>query len=296
MPEPTAVADAPAIRSAPPVPAVRRVRRPGHLPMHLVLAIGALLMVLPFGWEILTSLKTYQEAISVPPTIWPHHVAWSNYADVLRQIPFGHMFVNSVLLTVGRTAGQLVTCSLAGYVFARLRFPGRGVLFAAYLSVLMIPSQLLLIPQYDIMQGLHWLNSIQAVVVPGMFSAFGTFLLRQFFLSMPDEIEEAARLDGAGPVRVFWHVMLPLARPGLVALGLITMLWSWNDLLWPLIVNTDTDKMPLSAGLATLQGQYSTNFGVLMAGALMASAPMIIAFVFLQRHFIKGIALSAGKG
>ncbi|GAA4214261.1 carbohydrate ABC transporter permease [Actinocatenispora rupis] len=296
MPDSTAVAEAPAVTRPGAAPAARRTRKPGHLPVHLILLIGALLMVLPFVWELVTSLKTYHEAISVPPTLWPHEFAWSNYSKVLGQIPFGSMFLNSVLLTLGRTAGQLVTCSLAGYVFARLRFPGRGILFAAYLSVLMIPGQLLLIPQYDIMQGLHWLNSIQAVVVPGMFSAFGTFLLRQFFLSMPDEIEEAARLDGAGPVRVFWNVMLPLARPGLVALGLITMLWSWNDLLWPLIVNTDTDKMPLSAGLATLQGQYSTDFGVLMAGALMASAPMIIAFVFLQRHFIKGIALSAGKG
>ncbi|WP_246083588.1 extracellular solute-binding protein [Nonomuraea diastatica] len=192
--------------------------------------------------------------------------------------------------------GQVLFCSMAAYAFARLRFPGRNVLFGVFLSVLMVPPQLFVIPQYQIMSSLGWLNSLQAIIVPGLFSAFGVFLLRQFFLGLPRELEEAARLDGAGPVRIYWSVMLPLARPGLVALAILTLLWAWNDLFWPLVVNTDPDKMTLSAGLAALQGQYQTDYPVLMAGSLIASLPVIAVFVFLQRQFVQGIAHTGTKG
>ena len=170
------------------------------------------------------------------------------------------------------------------------------MLFLGFLSVLMAPSQLFLIPQYQIMQSLGWLNTLQALIVPGMFSAFGTFLLRQFFLSLPRDIEEAARIDGANPLQIFWHVMLPLARPGLLALGLLTVLWSWNDLLWPLVVNTDPEAMTLSVGLASLQGEHLTDYPVLMAGSLMATLPVIALFVVLQRHLIQGIAFTGSRG
>jgi multiple sugar transport system permease protein len=185
---------------------------------------------------------------------------------------------------------------MAAYAFARLRFPGRGLLFGLFLSVLMVPPQLFIIPQYQIMSDLGWLNSLQALILPGMFSAFGVFLLRQSFLALPRELEEAARIDGAGPWRIYWSVMLPLVRPGLVALSVLALLWSWNDLFWPLVVNTDPDKMTLSAGLASLQGQFQTDYPVLMAGSLLASLPVIAVFVFLQRQFVQGIAHTGVKG
>lgn len=271
-------------------------RRPRLWPVHLALALGAVFMVGPFVWEFLTSVKTLGESTQVPPTLLPELWQWENYSQVFDQLPFATMFGNTVLMTVGRTLGQLVFCSLAAYAFARLEFPGRNVLFVAFLAVLMVPPQLFLIPQYEIMADLGWLNTLQALVLPGMFSAFGTFLLRQFFLTLPRELEEAARLDGANPLQTFWYVALPLVKPGLLALTILTVLWSWNDLLWPLVVNTDPAQMPMSAGLATLNGQYDTPYPVLMAGSLMATAPIILLFLTLQRHFIQGIALTGTKG
>ncbi|GAA1349107.1 carbohydrate ABC transporter permease [Saccharothrix algeriensis] len=264
--------------------------------VHVVLVVGALVMVAPLLWEFLTSVKSFGESVRMPPTILPETWDWSNYGKVFEAIPFGQQFLNTVLMTVGRTAGQLLMCSMAAYAFARLQFPGRDAFFLLFLSVLMVPSQLFLIPQYQIMQELGWLNSLAALIVPGMFSAFGTFLLRQFFLSLPKDLEEAAALDGANPLRIYWHVMLPLARPGLVALGILTVLWSWNDLLWPLVANNDPEKMTLSAGLATLKGEHLTDYPVLMAGSLLATLPVIAVFVVMQRRVLEGIAFTGTKG
>ncbi|MFI6484711.1 carbohydrate ABC transporter permease [Nonomuraea sp. NPDC050663] len=263
--------------------------------VHAVLIPAALVMVAPFAWQIVTSLKTLSEATQVPPSLLPSG-RWQNYGRMFDLLPFGDQFLNTVLMAVGRTAGQVLLCSMAAYAFARLRFPFKNVIFGVFLSVLMVPPQLFVIPQYQIMADLGWLNSLQALIVPGLFSAFGVFLLRQFFMSLPKELEEAARLDGAGPVRVYWSIMLPLARPGLVALAVLVLLWSWNDLFWPLVVNTDPEKMTLSAGLASLQGQFQTDYPVLMAGSLLASLPVIAVFVFLQRQFIQGIAHTGIKG
>jgi multiple sugar transport system permease protein len=282
------------MRSSAP-PAEHTAQRP-HVITHLLLVVLAVVMVVPFAWEVLTALKSLTEATRVPPTILPEHWEWSNFVTVFRELPMVDMFTNSVLLTLGRTAGQVLFCSAAAYAFARLEFPGRGLIFAVVLAMLMIPSQLFIIPQYQIMQHLGWLNTVQALFVPGMFSAFGTFLLRQFFLSLPREIEEAARLDGANPFQIYWRIALPLARPGLIALAVLTALWSWNDLLWPLVVNSSPTQQPLSAGLALLAGQEVTGLPVLMAGALLASLPMIALFILLQRHFIEGIAVGGSKG
>jgi multiple sugar transport system permease protein len=262
---------------------------------HLVLAVAGAVMVFPFVWEFATSVKSLTSATRVPPTLVPDW-RWANYGRVFDLLPFGQQFLNTALMTVGRTVGQLLFCSMAAYAFARLRFPGRGLIFGVFLSVLMVPPPLFVIPQYEIMAKLGWLNTLQALIVPGMFSAFGTFLLRQFFLGLPRELDEAAKLDGASPLRIYWSVMLPLAKPGLLALGILTTLWSWNDLFWPLIVNTDPERMTLSAGLASLQGQFQTNYPVLMAGSLLASMPVIAVFVVAQRHFIEGIAMTGRKG
>lgn len=264
-------------------------------PVHLVLGIGALAMVTPFLWELLTSLKSRGESVRTPPTFWPSW-QWSNYTEVFDAIPFTRQAMNTVVMTAGRTGAQLLLCSLAAYAFARLRFPGRGVIFGVFLTVLMVPSQLFLIPQYQLMQTFGWLNTLAALIVPGIFSAFGTFMLRQFFLGLPRELDEAATLDGANPWQVYWRIMLPLAKPGLLALGLLTVLWSWNDLMWPLVVNTDPQQMTLSVGLASLEGEHTTNYPVLMAGSLLATAPILVLFVILQRQLIQGIAFTGSKG
>lgn len=266
-----------------------------HLLIHLVLIIGAVIMVIPFIWMILTSLKTYAESVQVPPKIFPKVFQWHNYKEVFDLLPFFKFMLNTFIVTVIRTIGQLFLCSIAAYAFARISFPGRNVLFILVLSVLMVPSQVFLLPQYMIMVKLNWLNTLQAVIVPGLFSAFGTFLLRQFFMGLPKELEEAARLDGCNHFRIYWKIMLPLAKPGLIALGIFTALWSWNELMWPLIVNSSSEKMTLSVGLPSLQGQYVTNYPILMAGSFLAILPMLILFMFLQKRFIEGIAITGGK-
>ncbi|KAF4407455.1 MULTISPECIES: carbohydrate ABC transporter permease [Streptomyces] len=287
MPEPTPRAGRPA-----------RAGRvdPGTLATHAVLSLGALVMLFPFVWQLLTAFKTMPESVRVPPTFLPQNWDTAAFSEVFTALPFAEMLGNSALNTLGRTLGQLVFCSLAAYAFARMQFRGKNVLFAVFLSVLMVPAQLLILPQHEIIQRLGLLNSVPALFLPGMFSAFGTFLLRQFFMALPKELEEAARIDGAGPLRIFWSIMLPLVRPALAALAVITAMWSWNDLLWPLVVNTDPTTMPISAGLASLEGQFVTNYPVLMAGSLVASLPMLILYVLLQRHFVQGIALSGSKG
>lgn len=273
---------------------IKRIRRQPWA-VHITLALGAVIMVFPFIWQALTALKTFAGSVQVPPQIIPDPWVFTNFGEVFASLPFAQMFLNSVLLTVGRTIGQVALCTMAGYAFARIPFKGRTFVFVLFLSVLMVPSQLYLLPQYEIVQALGWLNSIQGLVIPGIFSAFGTFLMRQFFMTLPTELEEAARIDGANVFQTFWRVMLPLAKPGIIALTVFTVLWSWNDLLWPLVITTDPEKMPLSVGLAQMIGLHGTDYPVLMAGALMASIPMLIAFAFLQKQFIQGIAFSGGK-
>jgi multiple sugar transport system permease protein len=262
--------------------------------VHVILAVGAAAMVAPFVWQLITSLQTTNEATSVPPHFLPSW-QWSNYSQVFQDTKFTQQFVNSVLQTVVRVLAQVLFCSMAAYAFARLRFPGRDALFLLMLAVLMVPSQVYLLPQYQLVQNLGLLNTLAGVVLPGLFSAFGTFMLRQFFLSLPNEVEEAARLDGAGTFRIFWSVMLPLARPGLISMGVLTVLWSWNDLLWPLVVVNDDSKMPLTVGLSTLQGEHLTEYPLLMAGSLLASLPMILVFLAAQRRITEGIALTGTK-
>jgi len=263
---------------------------------HIVLIIGSFIMAVPFIWMILTSIKTNAEATAIPPKVFPAVAQWKNYIEVFQKFPFMGYYWNTIVTTAAKTVGQLLFCSMAAYAFARIKFPGRDVIFILYLSVLMVPGQALLIPQYQIISHLGLLNTLTALVLPGLFSAFGTFLLRQFFLSMPREIEEAAKIDGCNHFQIYWRIMLPLARPGLIALAIFTIMWSWNDFLWPLIVNSSPSKMPLSAGLATLKGQHGTDFPLLMSGTLLASWPLIIIFIFFQRTFVEGIALSGRQG
>jgi len=279
-----------------PTAAPARTRKPrGNALAHVVLILGSVTMVFPFVWEIILSLSTQAQATSVPPVFWPGTLHFDNFAKVFEQLPFLNQFGVSIAITVIRVGAQVVLCSMAGYAFARMRFRFRGVLFAAVLVILMVPPQVFLLTQYQIVQSLGLLNSIGGIVLPGLFNAFGAFLMRQFFLGLPDELEEAARLDGANPFQVFWRVMLPLAAPGISALVVIGVLVSWNDLLWPLVVSTYASGAPLSVGLATLQGQYTVQYPVLMAASLLASGPIIVLFLVLQRRVIDGLAYSGLK-
>ena len=265
-----------------------------HIAVYIVLLSGVVITLLPFLWMLLTSLKTQSEAIHVPPVIFPAKPVVSNYTDVFKDVPFARMYLNTIISAVITVAAQLLFCSMAA--FAKLKFPGRDVIFVTLLAVLMVPSSFFILPQYLIIQKLGLLNTIPALFIPNLFSAFGTFLLRQFFLSLPSDLEDAAALDGCTPFTTYWRIMLPLAKPGLVSLGILTLRFAWNDLMWPLIVNTSQEKMTLTAGLAYMQGQYQTNFPEMMAGAMMAIIPLLILFAVFQRQFIEGIALTGIKG
>ncbi|MFJ3033045.1 carbohydrate ABC transporter permease [Curtobacterium pusillum] len=278
----------------------RAARRPGrrggsHWWIHVVLGVGGFLMAFPFLWQIIMSLSTNAQVQSVTPTFWPGELQWQNYAQVFERLPFLSQLGTSVTVTVIRTIAQIVLCTLAGYAFARMRFRGRAVLLAIVLSILLVPSQVYLISQYQIVQGFGWLDTLMGIVAPGLFSAFGTFLMRTAFLNLPPELEEAARMDGANPFQTFWRIMLPLARPSISVLAITTVLWSWNELLWPLVVSTRAEDMPLAAGLATLSGDRTIDYPVLMAASLMAMAPVLIMFVVLQRRVMDGLASSGLK-
>ncbi len=262
---------------------------------HTVLIIGSLIMIFPFVWQLIMSLSTNAQIESIPPTFWPGELQWSNYARVFEKIPFLQQFKVSLTITVVRVVVQVIFCALAGYAFARIRFWGRGPTLALILSILMIPGQVYLIPQYQIIQSLGLVNTSLGIILPGLFSAFGVFLMRQFFMGLPDELEEAARLDGCNQWQVFWKIMLPLAKPGISSLAIITTLWSWNDLLWPLIVTTYSDKMPLAAGLATMQGEHGSDYAIMMAASAMAMAPILILFLLMQRRVIDGLAHTGMK-
>lgn len=273
---------------------MKRIKK-GNLLIHTILIIGAVIMVLPFVWMVLTSFKTLAESTQMPPKIFPESVQLSNYTEVMRLLPFDKFYINTILMLVFRVLGSVLFSAMAAYAFARLEFPGKNFLFSLVLLQMMVPGQLFIIPQFLLIQKLGLLNTVTALVIPGFVSAFGTFLLRQFFMGIPKELEEAAKLDGCSIGGTFFRIMLPLANSGLVALGIFTALFAFKDLMWPLIVNMSIDKMTLSAGLASLQGQFSTNFPQLMAGSLLAIWPMLLIFIVFQRRFIEGIATTGGK-
>ena len=263
--------------------------------IHIALILVTLFMVIPFVWMVLTSFKTLPESIQVPPKIMPKSFNLKSYSDVLTLLPFLTFYLNTVIVIAVRVVVSTFFAAMAAYAFARIKFPGRDILFMFVLIQMMVPVQLFIIPQYLLVQKLGLLNSIPALILPGIVTAFGTFLLRQFFMGLPDEVEEAAVIDGANRWQIFIKVMLPLAKPGMISLSIFTALFAWKDLMWPLIVNADIEKMPLSAGLASLVGQFATNYPVLMAGSVLAIIPMIIVFVIFQKQFVGGIALSGGK-
>ena len=263
---------------------------------YLILVFGAFIAIFPFLWMILTSFKTAGEAMLIPPTILPKQLNWENYTSITQKIPFLRIYANTIVSATVTVIAQLLFCSMAAYAFARIEFPGRDFIFVTLLAVLMVPGTFFILPQYRIISKLGLLNTIPALFMPNLFSAMGTFLLRQFFLSLPAELEDAAYIDGCNKGRCFISIMLPLVKPGLVSLGILTFKFAWNDLMWPLIVNTSTEKMTLSAALSYLQGQYVTDYPGVMAGAIMSVLPIIILFAVFQKQFIEGVAHTGIKG
>lgn len=264
--------------------------------IHLALLLGVGITVFPFLWMVLTSFKTVGEAMQIPPTFFPKKFLTEAYTQIISALPFARVYLNTIISTVVTTVIQVLFCSMAAYAFARIEFPFKNAIFVLLLSVLMVPGQIFLIPQYQIIQKLGLLDTIPALFLPNLFSAFGTFLLRQFFMSLPKELEEAALLDGCNRYQIFWKIMLPLTKPGIVSLVIFTAKFAWNDFMWPLIVNTSPKMMTLGPALSTLQGQYTTKYPMQMAGAVMAVIPIIVLFFIFQKQFIEGVAQSGIKG
>ena len=265
-------------------------------PWHLVLFPVALIMLVPLLWMLFTSLQTLPETRHFPPTILPASPQWKNYTDVLSQAPFGRWFANTVIVTVASVLGNLLFCSLAGYAFARIKFFGRDVVFILVLATLMIPFQVIIIPTFLIVRHLHLIDTLGALIVPNLAGAFGIFMLRQFFRTLPIELEEAARIDGASRLGVLFKIVLPLSGPALATLAVITFMWTWNDFLWPLITIYNPNNMTLQLGLANFQGAHQSTTNLLMAANVMSVLPVLLLFFFAQRYFVRGIATTGLKG
>lgn len=264
--------------------------------LHLGLILGALTALLPLWWMIVTAVSGPDAVLNGKVTLWPQELHLSNFAQVLRDLPFARFYFNTIFVTACVTLGQLTCCSMAAYAFARLRFPGRDRIFFLYLATLMIPDSVTMIPVFIMIVRMHLYDSLLALILPGMFSAYGTFLLRQFFLTLPRELEEAARLDGCNLWQVFWHVTLPLSRPALATLGIFTFLGSWKSFLWPLVATVSDEHKVLSVGIASYQGLHSTHWNLLMAASLMMLAPIVAVFLIGQKQFIAGLQIGAVKG
>ncbi|MBN2322700.1 MAG: carbohydrate ABC transporter permease [Spirochaetes bacterium] len=249
-------------------------------------------MLFPFLWGISTSLKDMREVLSSPFSLIPKNITLVNYANVVRSIPIVRFFINSVIVSAAITVSQLFTCSLSAYAFARLRFPFRDGLFYILLGTMMIPQHVIMIPVYIILNFFRLIDTYAAMIVPFISGAFGTFLLRQFFLTIPKELEEAAILDGCGHLRFLFKIMLPLSRPILATLAIFTFMWSWNNYLWPLIVTNRIEIRTLQYGLAMFKEEGGLNWGQLMAGTTIATVPILALFLVMQRQFIQGITLT----
>lgn len=254
------------------------------------------IFLFPFFWMITNALRANNEVLATPPRLLPSHVAWGNFLQVWLYLPFGRYFLNSALVAGAVTLITVTVSSLSAYAFARLNFPFRGSLFLVYVGTLMVPQAVLAVPLFLMMSELGWVNSYQALILPMAFSSFGTFLLRQFFLQIPKELEEAALMDGASRLRILVSIVLPLSVPALGLLALFTFTAQWNSFLWPLIVVNDTAHTTLPLGLTQFQSQQGTQWNYLMAGTSIAMVPGILLTLLLQRYIFRGFQINAGFG
>lgn len=270
----------------------RKIRTAG---VYAFFIIGSVIMIFPFVWMFLTSFKTVEESMIIPPTILPAAWQTKNFKDTMASLPFLALYKNTALMIFWRVVCAVLFSSMAGYAFAKLNFKGKGALFSLVLIQMMLPSQIFITPQYQMLAKLGLTNTVFGLVFPGLVSAFGTFFLRQAYLGIPNEVAEAAYLDGCNQWQTFVKIMAPLTKSSMAALAVFTAVFAYGDLMWPLIVNTDLNMMTLSSGLATLRGQFSTNFPVMMAGSLLAMIPMVVLYLFFQKQFIEGVAMTGGK-
>lgn len=264
--------------------------------IHLVLIVFSITMLIPFVWMFLTSFKSVTEATSINPfIILPKIWRKDSFINVSNNMNFILLYKNTLLMIAGRVIAAVLTATMAGYAFGRLNFKGKNLAFSVVLFQMMIPGQIFIIPQYLMVSKIGMLNTTFALVFPGFVTAFGTFLLRQFYMGLPKDLEEAARLDGCNIGQTFLFVMAPLTKSGMVALGIFTTVFAYKDLMWPMIVNPNNDKATLASALAKMQGQYGSKFPELMAASLIACIPMILIYLLFQKQFIEGIATSGGK-
>lgn len=263
---------------------------------YVPLTVLALLTLLPFFWMLLTAFKPGNEVMTNPPTWIPSRLAWENFPSAMTFFPFDRFLLNSAFVASGATGLQMITACLAAYAFARLRFRGRNALFVLYLGTLMVPQQVTIVPLFLMMRAVGWIDTFAALILPSAFHALGVFLLRQFFLTIPRELEEAAVMDGAGRLRILWQVILPLSRPALATLALFTFIREWNSFLWPLIATNQQQMRTVAVGLSLFIGQYGTEWQLLMAAATITLLPVLVLFLFAQRYFIEGVALTGFGG
>lgn len=265
------------------------------LPIYFILAAGGTLMVAPLYWSFITSIKSPATAFDGKWILPFKAIYWQNYVDVIQLLPFGRFFLNSLFMAASITLLQVLTSSLAAYAFARLRFPGRERIFLIYLATLMVPGQVTIIPLYFIIKYFGWIDQYPGVILPAAFTALGTFLLRQFFMTIPRELEDAAHLDGAGRLAIYWKIILPLSLPALTTLGIFVFINAWNDFFWPFIVLADPQKLPLPVGLTKLVTAHASDWTRLMAGTMLALFPALLVYIFFQRFINKGIVLTGFK-
>ncbi len=264
--------------------------------LFFFMCIVTFFILVPFFWSLSTSVKSAGEVFEYPPKWIPRSFQWQNYSQVWEATPFGRYLLNSIIVSGMVTILTLITASLAAYAFTRFSFPGRDLIFLLYLGTMMIPSQVTMIPNFILIKYLGWTDTYAGLILPNVFTALGVFLLRQFFMTIPKEYEDAAKIDGANRFFIYLHVILPLSIPALVTLGVLTFVFQWNNLMWPLIVVSKDAMKTLTLGLASFQGMYSTNWSLLMAAAVIGIIPSFIVFIIGQKYLIKGITLSGIKG
>ncbi len=263
---------------------------------YFILGAGALTMLIPFIWMVSTSFMGELEVYQFPPKFIPEKILWSNYKEALTILPFGRFFLNTIIITAGAVIGQLLLCSMAAYAFSRLRYRGRDKIFAAYFATIMIPGIVTMIPAFLIIHAFGWINSYWAMITPAMNSVWGIFLLRQFFMTLPRELDDAARMDGANEFTIYWRIILPLSKPALATLAIFSFMGIWKDFLWPLLVTTRMEMRPVEVGIAMFHTIHSIHWPHQMAAAVTVMIPIVVVFFFAQKYFIKGIALTGIKG
>lgn len=260
----------------------------------ITIAISAV-MLLPLVWMVLTSFKPEADIVAFPPRLWPESFTLDHYVDVWDRIPFARLYLNTIIFAGTVTLVSVLFDSMTAYALARLEFRGRNIIFVFVLVMLMMPFQVTLVPLYDLLASIGWTDTLHGLIVPRATNAFGIFFLRQFFLSLPKDLEEAARVDGAGEFRIYRQIIMPLSWPALLTLGLFHFMYNWNDLLWPLLINQAADRQTLPSGLAQFMGQHVVEYGLLMAASVLALLPVVVFFLLIQRRFVEGVATTGLK-